>query len=436
MQFIVIIMASMWHKRVCSAAVAAAGAILIAGVVRAQSATIPQVPAAQQPGQPTFRTEVSVVTLDVIPRDAHGQFVTNLLKDDFEVLEDGVRQEIASVTLVHGGRVFNVRELAPPPAQEGIILPSAPRANQAAGRIFVIVVDDLHVDAHDTPHVRALLKKIASTVIHEGDMFAMISTGPSAVEEPMTYDRNRIQIAISKVKGSGLALQDMFAAGDGALGPPDVRRRAHVAFTVAYQLIQGLENVKDRRKALILISNGYDFDPFPEARAGKDKVFGGRYGTPYVDEERGERFMTLEAQHNRFADADLAAELRGLANAANRANVSIYSIDPRGLAGTVSAELQLDRDEWRTHLQKTQGSLRALAESTGGVAVVNDNDFTGALKRIDAETSDYYVLGYYLLNNDPTRRTRQIEVRVRRDDVKVWSRASYKLKPQPVGNRQ
>jgi VWFA-related protein len=146
--------------------------------------------------------------------------------------------------------------------------------------------------------------------------------------------------------------------------------------------------------------------------------------------------MTLEAQHNKFADVDLAAELRGLANAANRANVSVYSIDPRGLPGTISAERQLDRDEWRTHLQKTQGSLRVLAESTGGVAVVNDNDFTGALKRIDAETSDYYMLGYHLSNNDPARRTRQIEVRVRRGDVKVWYRSSYTLRPQPVGNRQ
>lgn len=426
----------MRHKLAGRAAVAAACAVVIAAVVRAQPSPAPQAPPAQQPAQPTFKAEVNVVSLDVIPRDARGQFVTNLLKDDFEVLEDGVSQEIASVTLVHGGRVFNLQELAPPPAQEGIILPTAPRANQAAGRIFVIVVDDLHVDVHDTPHVRALLKKIASTLIHEGDMFAMVSTGPSAIEEPMSYDRNRLQSAISRVKGSGLALQDMFDAGEGALGPPDVRRRAHVAFTVAYQLIQGMGNVRDRRKALILISNGYDFDPFPEARAGKDKVFGGRYGTPQVDEERGERFMTLEAQHNKFADVDLAAELRGLANAANRANVSVYSIDPRGLPGTVSAEMNLDRDEWRTHLQKTQSSLRVLAESTGGVAVVNDNDFTGALKRIDAETSDYYVLGYYPLNNDPTKRTRQIEVRVGRGDVKVWYRSSYTLRPQPAGNRQ
>ena len=75
-----------------------------------------------------------------------------------------------------------------------------------------------------------------------------------------------------------------------------------------------------------------------------------------------------------------------------------------------------------------------LAEETGGVAVVNQNDFDKALKRIDAETSDYYVIGYYSKNPDSTRRRRQIEVRVTRGAGKgmnVWSRKEYVLKPPP-----
>lgn len=388
-----------------------------------------QPPVSQQPSQPTFRVAIDLVTLDVIPRDARGQFLSNLGKDDFEVLEDSVRQEVASLTLVHGGRVYDVQLLAPPPMQEGIILPARP-ATQPAGRIFLIVVDDLHLNVHDTPHVRALLKKIASTLIHEGDLFTMISTGTSTIEEPITYDRTRMQVAIGKVKGGGLELQDLFQMVEGSQGPPEVRRRAHVAFSTVYELIQNLGSVKDRRKALILISNGYDFDPFPLGRQGKDQVFGGRFGTPY-DEERGELLLArpLGQEPYKFGDADLAMELRGLTDAANRSNVSVYSIDPRGLAGTVSAEMQVDQIEWKNHLQKTQSSLREIAEATGGVAVVNDNDFTAALKRIDAETSDYYILGYYSSNTDPAKRTRQIDVRVRRDDVKVWSRSSYKLKP-------
>ena len=58
-----------------------------------------------------------------------------------------------------------------------------------------------------------------------------------------------------------------------------------------------------------------------------------------------------------------------------------------------------------------------LAEATGGFAVVNDNDFDEALKRIDAETSDYYILGYYASNPDPKHRNRRVEVKTRRPDV-------------------
>ena len=70
--------------------------------------------------------------------------------------------------------------------------------------------------------------------------------------------------------------------------------------------------------------------------------------------------------------------------------------------------------EWQAYVRKSQDSLRVLAEETGGLAVVNMNDFDKALKRIDAETSDYYVLGYYSSNPDPTKRRRQIEVKVTR----------------------
>jgi Ca-activated chloride channel family protein len=92
--------------------------------------------------------------------------------------------------------------------------------------------------------------------------------------------------------------------------------------------------------------------------------------------------------------------------------------------------------EWERHLRKSQDSLRVLAELTGGIAVVNTNDHSKALKRIDAETSDYYVLGYYSTNPDPLQRTRRIEVRVKRPGVNVWSRTSYTLRQPPAPSPQ
>jgi VWFA-related protein len=130
---------------------------------------------------------------------------------------------------------------------------------------------------------------------------------------------------------------------------------------------------------------------------------------------------------NRFADADLSSELAAVAGAANRVNASIYPLDPRGTAGTTSVVDQVDMTEMRTHISKTQASLRLLSDATGGLAVVNDNDYEAALKQIDAETSDYYVLGYSAPANAKSR-TRQIEVKVRRPGVQVQSRGWYRAK--------
>jgi len=82
-------------------------------------------------------------------------------------------------------------------------------------------------------------------------------------------------------------------------------------------------------------------------------------------------------------------------------------------------------------VRKSQDGLRVLAEETGGLAVVNMNDFDKALKRIDAETSDYYVLGYYSSNPDPLRRIRKIEVRTTRQNVTIKARETYSLRPNP-----
>ena len=386
------------------------------------------------PQQPTFRVNVDLVTLDVIPRTESGAFVSNLVAGDFEVLEDAQPQKVSSLVLVHGGRVFNLHEsVAPEPAApEGLVLPrSRPRAD-AAGRVFILIVDDLHFTATETPVVRALVRKIIAQLFHDGDAVAMFSTGPSSIEIPMTYDRKLLDGAVSKVAGRGMSYRDIMDSRDGAQGPQGLRYNAHVALKTAYELLGNLDQVRNRRKALILVSNGYDFDPFPAGRTGTDQVFGGRYGSPWVNPDHGDRFLALEEVHNRFADSDLASELAAIAGIANRVNASIYAIDPRGVAGTTSAAGQIDMTELRTHISKTQASLQVLSEATGGTAVINDNTYDAALKRIDAETSDYYILGYYSTNADASRRNRSVEVKVTRPGVKAWSRGWYRTKPQPA----
>jgi VWFA-related protein len=404
---------------------------LAGAAVQAQDAK--QDPKQPAQGQP-FRTAVELVTTDVVVRDNAGQFIADLKKDEFEVFEDGVPQKIVSFVLTHGGRSYNIAAPPPAPVAEGIILPPARPTNDAAGRIFLIFVDDLHLDFRNTGRIRDLFKKIAQELIHEGDMFGIVSTGPSSLSIDLTYDRRRLDEAIKKISGAGLAPKDILDVPAGQQGPPEVRHRAHVAFSTAADMMRNLEQVHNRRKAFIYVSNGYDLDPFAKTRAKNEAE---RYGAlrSNVDNNDGSSDNNqndpndpANQKGNEFAFADLISELAELTRAANRANTTIYTIDPRGLVGGPDLDEKIDMVEYQDYVRNTQDTLRVLADLTGGIAVVNQNDFTKALKRIDQETSDYYVVGYYSSNPDPTKKRRQVEVKVKRSGANVWHRTSYTLK--------
>jgi len=414
-------------------AVAVGLALSVAAVSVQKPAPPPS--AAPAPGsQPTFRVNIDLVTMDAIVRNGQDQFVADLMKDDFEILEDGVPQDVTSFTLVHGGRVHNLLEPPPPPAQEGVILPPSRPRNDTTGRIFLLIVDDLHLEFRNTGRIRSLFQKMSKSLIHEGDMFCIVSTGPSSLAIDPTYDRKVLDEAIKKITGSGLKPSDVIQGQDNADGPAEVRYRAHVAFSTAHDMLRQMEKITNRRKAVVWVSNGYDFNPFAESRLGEDPVFGGRFGQT---REEGQQQQQAFNQGAQFADADLARELAEVTRTANRANATLYTIDPRGLVAGADLDEQLSPVEYGNYVRKTQDSLRVLAEETGGIAVVNQNDYDKALKRIDAETSDYYVLGYYSSNPDPLKRTRKVEVKVKKSGLNVISRTSYTLRqPAPASTQK
>lgn len=415
----------------------ALGVAVSLSVALAAQAPQGQQPAASKgtivPDQAIFRTSVDLVTTDVIVRDGKGQFVANLQPGDFEIYEDGVEEKLVSMVLVHGGRTFNALTAAPPPPQEGIILPPSRPTNDAAGRIFILFVDDLHMEFRNTGRIRQLFQKIRKELIHEGDMFGIVSTGPSSIAVDMTYDIRRLDEALKKISGAGLRAKDIVEGGSTTEGPSEVRYRAHVAFSTAYDLMKALENVHNRRKALIYVSDGYDFNPFADSRRAFE---GDISGTTARRESSDSGQMEADGDiwnrdRQQWAAADLIRELSDLTRTANRANVTIYTIDPRGLVGGVDIDEDVSPIEFQDYLRNSQDSLRVLAEETGGIAVVNQNDFDKALKRIDAETSDYYVLGYYSSNPDPFKRNRRIQVKVKKPGMDVWARKGYTIKTPP-----
>jgi len=409
-----------------------------------------QKPAGEPPAQttaqnPTFRVQIDAVSMDVVVKDDQGRFIPDLKKDEFEVYEDGVKQEIASMTMSHGGRVTNVLEAPPPPPPEGIILPPTRKVTDTSGRVFLFFVDDLHMQFQNSGRVRELFKKIANNLIHEGDLFGIVSSGPSSIAQDMTYDKKRFDEAIKKIAGSGLKPSEIINMGTGSEGPTELRYNAHVAFSTMEEALNNLEKVHNRRKALVWVSEGYDFNPFQNSRLGLSDP-----SSPFLqnqsnalmnNQDNGDGTTTNQGaqdpmiqqqkQSETFSDAELAYELAEITRAANRANTTIYTIDPRGLVAGSDIDEQVDPTEWSDYVRKSQDSMRVLAEETGGVAVVNMNNFDKALQQIDAASSDYYVLGYYSSNPDPTKRRRQVEVKVLRKGTTVYSRKEYVLKPPP-----
>ena len=98
---------------------------------------------------------------------------------------------------------------------------------------------------------------------------------------------------------------------------------------------------------------------------------------------------------NEFADADLASELVELTRAANRANATIYTIDPRGLVGGPDLDEKVDMMDWQNYVREVAEQPARARRADGRVSRSSTRTTSKALKRIDKETSDYYVVGYY-----------------------------------------
>lgn len=122
-----------------------------------------------------------------------------------------------------------------------------------------------------------------------------------------------------------------------------------------------LENIPHRRKAFIYVSSGYDFDPFPKAREKREN----------------------ESTKNVFGFADLSAQLSELIRAANHANATIYTIDPRGLVGGPDLDQDVDPVEWQTHVRQMRTRC---ASSPKAPEVLPSSIATTSVRRCSAST--------------------------------------------------
>jgi VWFA-related protein len=408
--------------------------LLATAAVSGQGQRQQQTPPTRNP-QTTFQATTDHIRTFVIAKDSKGQFISDLRPDEFEVLEDGVPQKITTFWRAFGGRMLSHLAETPVAATEGLILPPAGPPKDVSGRIFIIFIDDMHLQALDSIKTRKVLEDIRDTILHPNDLIGIVSTGYSSIAIDLNYDYNnrRLNEAIKKVMGSAPSPTDIINGAQMSDGPAGLRYNAHVAFSTAYEILAQAEKVTDRRKAFLYISSGYDFNPFKDSRYKAEQE---RYATPSdgtSDSSNRRESLPYENPFEKgglqFAETDLIAEIAELTRAANRANVTFYTIDPRGLVGGADINLNLTSTEWQNYLNNTQDSLRVLAEETGGIAVVNVNDFKSKFKQIDNEMSDYYLIGWTTSNPDPLKIRRKVEIKVSRPGVRdLVYRPEYSIK--------
>ena len=400
----------------------------------AQTPTPTPTPRRQTP-TPTFRSATDLVSSDVIVRDETGRFMPGLTIKDFEVYEDGVLQKISTFAAIVGGRATT--EIVPEveTVREGLILPRTSRAPETPGRIFIIFIDDLHLQPLDSPIVKQVLKQIRDNLLHENDLIGLVSSGYSSISFDLSPDPAHLRFnqAIDKTMGAGMTPQEIINTAQTIDGPSGLRANAFTAFKVAYEILDQCEKVTNRRKAFIYVSSGYDFNPFTNSRY---QAFQDLFANPEIPIEPtggtaqgntdpitglGNAATSnpmvrnpFETGHIEFSDADLAMALGELVRRARRANVTFYPVDPRGLIAAPPIGTPLSSAEWFEFVNTSLTSLDVIAGETGGKCICRTNDFKKGLQAVDNDMSDYYMLGYESNNPDPLKIRRRIEIKVTR----------------------
>ena len=365
---------------------------------------------------PAFRSRVDLVEVTVIARDRDGRLVRDLTASDFAVLEAGAPQAIVTFERVSAPAVAES-----PRAPAALGPPPDVTSNErvADARIFVLVLDALHVAPQRTRVVREWARRFLEENMGPADLVAVLSPGGlAAATEDFTNDKARLIAAVERFTSTKLRsaaverAEEAEAERRGGVAlhdgkdPSDYERsgRAQSLTGVLEALAGHLSRVERRRKSLILFSEGIDYD---------------------VADVMGE--------YQRESSDVMRATSRAIASLM-RANVSLYAVDPRGLSSADAQQIEtpiysatpsFNQSSVQTEYADSIRVLRQVAESTGGFAAVDGNDVRPAFARILEESTEYYVLGYVSATPPKPGEFRAISVNVSRPGVRVVARKGH-----------
>ena len=448
--------------------VAAAAALApIAVALHAQQTTF-----TRQTPSLTFRSAANYVEVDAAVTDDVGRAVPDLTCDDFEVSEDGKPQALnvcayvnlpmpAAVTAPAAAGTGTQTKAA---ASAHVVPDVASNEHALDGRVYAIVLDSFHVSMYRSSAVKAQARKFVDEYLSDNDWAAVVIVGQPTAGQEFTADRRLLDAAIDRFLAQGLPSETQTAAADARFldeqhlpfdpGPATDTNRQVRAFMVRESL-ESIERLSDelarlngRRKALVLFSEGVSVNP-DQSGAGSDDDRLGIQHAPASDVSRLSPITTSAPDQQMVLSAQAA-----MIAAATRANVSIYSFDPRGMttgsedtvllgemtdpAGSASGRLYVNNhmaEDLRQETRREQDSLRVYAEQTGGLAFVDQNDVDAGFGRIVEDNSAYYLLGYSSPDPKHDGRFHRTTVKVKRPGLHVRTRNGY-YGPEDAADRK
>jgi len=448
-------------------AIASFLAIGLAAVLAAQTPVTPT-PVGQQ--KPTFRAGVDLVRVDVYPT-SDGRIVPNLAQADFEVLEDGIPQRVATFERV----VIRAPGPEVERAEPTTVRESNDAAADARNRLFVLFLDSYHttIDATRTrtgvsgalskesgvsgqssvsnSRIGRALASYLDRLIGPDDLIAL--TRPEMSVTALTFTRRPSSFEDLLLNGAEWqrrpVADDLFSPSDldetereyvacyderNVVAAMIARRRERMVLSALRGLVVHLQSLREERKAILVVSEGWtlftrDDSLMPGASGGRvpgPPPIGIAGGKPTIGDPReGVARADCDRDRRMLAQIDDQREFRELLDEANRANASFYPIDPRGLPVFDSAVSGMNGSGGIDALRVRLDSLQTLAGATDGVAIINSNEFAKNLRRISDDLSSYYLLGYYSTNPKHDGKFRKITVRVKRPGVVVRARRGY-----------
>jgi VWFA-related protein len=414
------------------------------------------------------------VLIDVSVVDRKGQPVLDLSPHDFELKENGVRQQLTSARLVRTGAT-SAQALAPgvlvPPITSAVTamttMPASPAttdlqvtAEPPPISVTALLFDRLTTEARPAARQAALayLRTISPPNDYAGMFMADLSlvTFAPFTNDPKVFGHGLDRMTMTVPTNTRTEVPDARIARFQPATPPTVGADQPAGFTGPDSLrdMAAVENARSGELGLlrVLLHMEKSYRALLDELNGQASIAGLRATVEAMRELPGRKTI-LYFSEALTVTARVKSLLDELIIRANSANVSIYTVDAAGLRvhsqeAEVARELDLAGAQgvgdvprgdgpWTKDLERQQqvvesraaAVLGRLANETGGFLVSNTNDLGAGVARMQQDRSTYYLLAYQSTNPALDGTFRRVSVKVTRPTVTVRARQGYRATP-------